>query len=330
MDDETVESLVGAVGEVLESELAEFATNRSILNRTTLERVLERLGELGFLTASADRVNGLGLHADVRLASHIGRRWGSLAWAALPTFLSNRLGVPGEYVPTALAFPELSTWSDAHLDGTSVLGKLAFVLNGDSASRVLAVSPSGETILAIVAEMSDGFDEVEGFREAAHVTVGLEPDGSKAASDILSALRILKAAIATGLAAGAIDLGVRYAKERVQFGHPIGVYGEIRSIIARASMQQQAASALVCSTARAWDAGRCTQADAARALLNATEHSTVAIERMQHVHGGYGQMAEFEIGRYVRDIRVLGAFELPLPVLEDVIGDGLGLPRLAP
>ncbi|MBX3093754.1 MAG: acyl-CoA/acyl-ACP dehydrogenase [Cryobacterium sp.] len=329
MDDDIIESLIAAVGEVLDTELAGLASDRAARNRTTLNRVLTSLGELGYLTAGSEDGSGLGLYADARLAATLAESWGSLAWAALPTLLGNRLGEAEGYAPTALAFPEPNTWSQAQLEGGTVTGELRFVLNADSATRVLAVSPSGAAVMASIAKRRESGDSVEGFSETIHDSVFLAPDGAAVTGELVSAVRILRASIACGLAAGAISLGVRYAQERVQFGHPIGVYGEIRSIVARAAGLHRSAQALVDQVARAWDAGSRSDADAAQALLVAVENSTIAIERMQHVHGGYGQMAEFEIGRYMRDVRIVGAFDASLPSLEDIVADDFGLPRFS-
>lgn len=120
----------------------------------------------------------------------------------------------------------------------------------------------------------------------------------------LAGERILSTALAVGLAQGALDAGTRYASQRHQFGRPIGSFGEILRMLADSEAEVSAARALGMQAAVDWDAGDHGALGPSRAKLFATEVAVRVTERAQHVHGGYGQMSEFDVGRFARDARM--------------------------
>jgi len=107
-----------------------------------------------------------------------------------------------------------------------------------------------------------------------------------------------------GIAEEALALSIDYAKERHQFGQPIGSFQLIQAKLADMYTQIEAARALVYQTAVLAEQGDAHK-EAAAAILFASEMSTrVALDAMQ-IHGGYGYLNELPLGRLVRDAKLL-------------------------
>lgn len=346
MSTEILDDLAAVIVDLLDTELVSLIEHDG-RSTATLQAELAQLAQLGYLESSRDTEEGFGLASDCVLLEEFAKRWGSLAWSIVPTMVNNRLpeqpDLDAETV--ALAFASPATWRDAVIDvddatgDVSITGTLRYVLNAGLSTRLIAFAPATSSLYGR-ALVIDGIPpssrpsatSLEGFTEAVHGDVELNGGAltatvAGAADEYLAALRILMAAVSSGLAVGALALGVQYAKDRTQFGRPIGAYGEIRSIIAQGSARAQLVSVSVRSASADWDAGTGTGLAAIQTLLSGTELAALVAERMQHVHGGYGQMAEYDIGRFVRDARAIEAFDTPLPVLEDAIADQWGLPR---
>jgi len=107
-----------------------------------------------------------------------------------------------------------------------------------------------------------------------------------------------------GIAEEALALSIGYAKERRQFGQPIGSFQLVQAKLADMYTQIEAARALVYQTAVLVQRGEAHK-EAAAAILFASEMSTrVALDAMQ-IHGGYGYLNELPLGRLVRDAKLL-------------------------
>lgn len=116
--------------------------------------------------------------------------------------------------------------------------------------------------------------------------------------------RIFLAGEPLGIAEEALALSVEYAKQRKQFGQPIGSFQLIQAKLADMYTQVEAARALVYQTA-AVAGQRDVHKEAAAAILFTAEMATrVALDAMQ-IHGGYGYMNELPLGRFVRDAKLL-------------------------
>jgi hypothetical protein len=118
--------------------------------------------------------------------------------------------------------------------------------------------------------------------------------------------RILTAGALVGLAAQALDLGVAYAKERHQFGVPIGSFQALQHLLADlpgmidgARLLTHRAAAAADADGTSWETARL----AAMAFLFATETAHTATHRSLHVHGGYGYTLEYDIQLYHRRAR---------------------------
>jgi len=142
---------------------------------------------------------------------------------------------------------------------------------------------------------------------------------------ILDEGRIAIAALAVGLAQGCVDESVKYAKQRHAFGHPIGDFQAIQFKIA--DMETRAHTSRLAyydAAARMLD-GADFKRQAAIAKLHASECAVVNAREAAQVHGGYGFMNEFPVGRFYRDAKILEIGEGTSEVQRMIISRDLGL-----
>ena len=118
------------------------------------------------------------------------------------------------------------------------------------------------------------------------------------------------AAQALGIAQGALELAVKYAKERVQFGKSISSFQGIQWMLADMATEVEAARGLVYSTARMVDAGiKDVAKESAMAKMYASDVAMkVTIDALQ-IFGGYGYMKDYPIEKYVRDAKITQIYE---------------------
>lgn len=121
---------------------------------------------------------------------------------------------------------------------------------------------------------------------------------------ILDRGRISIAAMALGLGYGALDMAVRYAKERRAFSKPIADYQAIQWMLADCKTDLDAAALLTYRAAWLADRGRRHSQEASMAKLFSSEAATRACNRSLQVHGGYGYVREFDIERHLRDAKL--------------------------
>ena len=143
--------------------------------------------------------------------------------------------------------------------------------------------------------------------------------------EILDGGRISVAAMGVGLAQGAYDLASGYARERKQFGRPIGSFQAVRFRLADMAVEIEAGRQLVYKAAWLKDQGRPFALEAALAKLYTGELSHRAANHALQIHGGYGFMDEYAISRLYRDQKVLEIGEGTNEVQRLVIARGLGL-----
>jgi len=115
---------------------------------------------------------------------------------------------------------------------------------------------------------------------------------------------------AVGIAQGALDLAIKYARERVQFGKPISAFQGIQFMLADMATEIEAARALVYSVARMVDSGNLDVAkESAMAKLFASDVAMkVTIDCVQ-IFGGYGYMKDYPIEKYMRDAKITQIYE---------------------
>jgi short-chain 2-methylacyl-CoA dehydrogenase len=141
---------------------------------------------------------------------------------------------------------------------------------------------------------------------------------------ILDGGRISVAAMGLGLAQGAFDLASSYARERKQFGQPIGKFQAIQFQLADMATEIEAGRNLVYKAAWLKDEGRPFAQAAAFAKLYTGELANRAVNAALQIHGGYGFMDEYAISRLYRDQKVLEIGEGTNEIQRLVIARGLG------
>jgi alkylation response protein AidB-like acyl-CoA dehydrogenase len=148
--------------------------------------------------------------------------------------------------------------------------------------------------------------------------------GFKQFLHILDIGRIGVAAMGVGLAQGAFDQALAYAKERKAFGRPIAKFQAIQAKLADMSAEIEAARLLVYKAAREKDAGRNFTLTAAQAKLKTGRLAVRCTEEAVQIHGGYGYIEEYPVCRFYRDAKILTIGEGTDEVQQMVIARALG------
>ena len=155
--------------------------------------------------------------------------------------------------------------------------------------------------------------------------LGERGSGLRQFLEILDGGRISVAAMGLGLAQGAFDLASAYARERQQFGQPIGKFQAIQFHLADMTTEIEAGRNLVYKAAWLKDQGRPFAQAAAIAKLYTGELANRVVNSALQIHGGYGFMDEYAISRLYRDQKVLEIGEGTNEIQRLVIARGLGL-----
>ena len=148
--------------------------------------------------------------------------------------------------------------------------------------------------------------------------------GFKQFLHILDIGRIGVAAMGVGLAQGALDEAISYAKERRAFGQPISKFQAIQTKIANISAELEAARLLTYRAALMKDAGENFTLTAAQAKLITGRLAVRATEEAVQIHGGYGYIEEYPVCRFYRDAKILTIGEGTDEVQQMVIARALG------
>ncbi len=148
--------------------------------------------------------------------------------------------------------------------------------------------------------------------------------GFKQFLHILDIGRIGVAAMGVGLAQGALDEALKYAKERRAFGQAISKFQAIQAKLADMSTEISAARLLVYKAAREKDAGRNFTLTAAQAKLKTGRLAVRCAEEAVQIHGGYGFIEEYPVCRFYRDAKILTIGEGTDEVQQMVIARALG------
>jgi short/branched chain acyl-CoA dehydrogenase len=154
--------------------------------------------------------------------------------------------------------------------------------------------------------------------------LGRRGEGFKQFLQILDGGRIGVAAMGVGLAQGALDEAIAYAKERRAFGQPISHFQAIQAKIADISAQIEAARLLVYRAAVLKDRGEPFTLTAAQAKLITGRLAVRATEEAVQIHGGYGYIEEYPVCRFYRDAKILTIGEGTDEVQQMVIARQLG------
>jgi short/branched chain acyl-CoA dehydrogenase len=241
-----------------------------------------------------------------------------------------------------------NTKTRASLDGGDwvINGAKQFITNAGTKISghvaITALTGEGEISNLIVENGTPGYDQGEPYRkmgwnasdtrpltfEDCHVPeenlLGPRGGGFKQFLHILDIGRIGVAAMGVGLAQGALDEAIAYAKERNAFGKPISKFQAIQAKIADISAQVEAARLLTYRAAIEKDRGENFTLTAAQAKLITGRLAVKASEEAVQIHGGYGFIEEYPVCRFYRDAKILTIGEGTDEVQQMVIARALG------
>ncbi|MGH7947700.1 MAG: acyl-CoA dehydrogenase family protein [Candidatus Binataceae bacterium] len=169
---------------------------------------------------------------------------------------------------------------------------------------------------------------IDNLRVPASDLIGGEGRGFHCLLDGLNPERILVAAEAVGIGRAALNKAVRYAKERIVFGRPIGQNQAIAHPLADSYSKLEAAEMMIFKAAWLFDNRKPCGAEANIAKLRAADAAFEACDRAVQTLGGYGYVREYDVERYFRECRLLKIAPVSQEmVLNSISEHVLGLPR---
>jgi short/branched chain acyl-CoA dehydrogenase len=241
-----------------------------------------------------------------------------------------------------------NTKTRARLDGTDwvIDGAKQFITNaGTDISglvTITALTGAGEISNLLVPNGTPGYEQGEPYRKMGwHASdtrpltfddcrvpeanlLGPRGAGFKQFLHVLAIGRIGVAAMGLGLAQGALDQALAYAKERRAFGKPISKFQAIQTKLADMSTEIEAARLLVYRAALLKDAGKDFSLAAAQAKLKTGRLAVHCANEAVQIHGGYGYIEEYPVCRMYRDAKILTIGEGTDEIQQMVIARGLG------
>jgi long-chain-acyl-CoA dehydrogenase len=263
----------------------------------------------------------------------------------------------GELV-TAIAMTEPAIGSDlasmattARRDGDDyvVNGAKTFITNGINADLVITAVKTDPTerhrgmSLVVVERGMDGFargrnlakvgmhaqDTAELFFDDVRVPVanrlGEEGEGFRYLVTNLPQERLSIAATGVAAARAAFDATLGYVKERTAFGQPVGSFQNSRFRMAEMATEIEIAQTFVDRCVLALDAGELTAEEASMAKWWCTELQGRVVDACVQLHGGYGYMTEYAVGRAYADARITRIYGGTTEIMKEIIGRSLGL-----
>jgi (2S)-methylsuccinyl-CoA dehydrogenase len=201
-------------------------------------------------------------------------------------------------------------------------------------SMLLAEKPRGSDEDPFPAPgMSGGEIEVLGYRgmkefeiafdgfavKADGLLGGVEGQGFKQLMQTFESARIQTAARAIGVAQAAMELGRRYAEERMQFGESLIAFPRVADKIAMMAVEVMIARQITYYAARQKDSGRRCDLEAGMAKLLAARVAWAAADNAVQIHGGNGFALEYPVSRVLCDARILNIFEGAAEIQAQVI-----------
>ena len=166
-------------------------------------------------------------------------------------------------------------------------------------------------------EFEIGFDGFEVKVE--NLLGGVEGQGFKQLMQTFESARIQTAARAVGVAQAAMDIALRYAQERVQFGAPLVAFPRVADKLAMMAAEIMIARQITYYAAREKDSGRRCDLEAGMAKLLAARVAWAAADNAVQIHGGNGFALEFPVSRLLCDARILSIFEGAAEIQAQVI-----------
>ncbi|WP_380872776.1 acyl-CoA dehydrogenase [Sphingomonas sp. DBB INV C78] len=223
-------------------------------------------------------------------------------------------------------------------DGYRLNGAAGFVLDGHVADLILVAAWLDDAIrfvavprdaAGLTAERLSWIDITRAIAQLSFDDVAIPADDllpGDAFNEVLAFANATLAAEQTGAAAAALDLTVDYAKQRVQFGQPIGQFQAVKHAMADLALQVEAAASAVWYAAAAADQRPEEFAEAAAiARLMASDALSKCAADMIHFHGGIGFTWEHDAHLYFRRARASGSLFGDPDTMAKIIADAIGL-----
>jgi short/branched chain acyl-CoA dehydrogenase len=241
-----------------------------------------------------------------------------------------------------------NTKTRAELDGSEwvINGAKQFITNAgtDISGHVAVTAVTGENEISnlIVENGTPGYEQGEPYRKMGWNASDTRPltftdcrvpeenllgprgAGFKQFLHVLDIGRIGVSAMGIGLAQGALDEALAYAKERRAFGKPISKFQAIQAKLADISARLEAVRLLTYKAAVLKDQGKNFTLTAAQAKLESGRLAVRAVEEAVQIHGGYGYIEEYPVCRFYRDAKILTIGEGTDEVQQMVIARALG------
>ncbi len=231
-------------------------------------------------------------------------------------------------------------------DGWRISGNKLFITNGTWAGVALVFARTGDEgargiTCFVVPTEREGFSArsvkgklglraqdtgeliLEDVRVERDDVLGEIGSGFKVAMSALDNGRMSLASGCVGIAQGCLDASLAYAEQRRQFGKPIASYQLIQELLADMAVDTEAARMLVWRVAALADAGKPHRLESSFAKYFASEASVRAANAAVQVHGGYGYIDEYPVGKYLRDARVTTLYEGTSQIQKLIIGRAL-------
>ncbi len=158
---------------------------------------------------------------------------------------------------------------------------------------------------------------------AANVIGGVPERGFKTAMKVLDRGRIHLSALSSGMCQRLVQESVDYAVNRKQFGEAIGAFQLVQGMIADSRTEAYAAWLMTQDVARRYDAGEKVSADVASTKYFASEALGRVADRAVQIHGGAGYMAEYNVERFYRDVRLMRIYEGTSQIQQTIIAKAL-------
>ncbi len=221
-------------------------------------------------------------------------------------------------------FITLGSWAGlalvfARSGGEGARGLTCFLVATDTAG--FSASPIKGKLGLRAQDTAEVF--LDGVRVPDSSRLGTEGDGFKVAMSALDNGRISLAAGCVGIAQGCLDACVEYAGERRQFGKTISSFQLVQELLADMSVELEAARLLTWRAALLADSGERHTVESSVAKYYASEVSVRAANAAVQVHGGYGYVDEYPVGKYLRDARVTTLYEGTSQIQKLIIGRAL-------
>ena len=154
--------------------------------------------------------------------------------------------------------------------------------------------------------------------------------GFKVAMTALESGRFSVAAGAVGICQGSLDASVEYAKQREQFGRPIGSFQLVQDMISQIALKTEASRLLTWRAGYLKDAGEPNTLETSLAKLHASESAIECANLAIQIHGGSGYVDDYPVARFLRDARVTTLYEGTSQIQKLIIGRALtGLNAMA-